>query len=416
MTKLLVIADDFTGALDTGVQFASRGADTRVMTDAAIDLRRVREDASVLVVNAGTRHLPAEKAYNAVFAIVDQAVKEKIPYVYKKTDSGLRGNIGAELSAAMDAAGVDRMAFIPAFPQMDRVTRRGIHYINGTPVAQSVFGSDPFEPVRCSDVGKIVGAQTDKSVMLCTRSYIPEGTGIQIFDAEADADLEEIADRLGDPGLYLSAGCAGFASVLADRLGLRGEKPRCTRKMNSLLLVCGSLNPVTMRQMDLAEQAGYPRIRLTPAQKLDLGWLDTEPGQRELRRWAALAEEGLCIVDVNGLETGATDRYGAEHGIPGEEVRFRIAGNLGELIRRLLDQGLRSTLMCTGGDTLLAVMRSLGVLELTPFEELAPGVVLTSFMYKGREHEIISKSGGFGDPDLLCMLAERKNGMAVPSE
>ena len=35
MVKLLIIADDFTGALDTGVQFAARGAATSVITDPA---------------------------------------------------------------------------------------------------------------------------------------------------------------------------------------------------------------------------------------------------------------------------------------------------------------------------------------------------------------------------------------------
>ena len=38
MVKLLIIADDFTGALDTGVQFAARGAATRVITDPAFAL------------------------------------------------------------------------------------------------------------------------------------------------------------------------------------------------------------------------------------------------------------------------------------------------------------------------------------------------------------------------------------------
>ena len=37
MVRLLIIADDFTGALDTGVQFATRGATTRVVTNADYD-------------------------------------------------------------------------------------------------------------------------------------------------------------------------------------------------------------------------------------------------------------------------------------------------------------------------------------------------------------------------------------------
>lgn len=40
MVRLLIIADDFTGALDTGVQFATRGATTRVVTNADYDFKQ----------------------------------------------------------------------------------------------------------------------------------------------------------------------------------------------------------------------------------------------------------------------------------------------------------------------------------------------------------------------------------------
>lgn len=85
-----------------------------------------------------------------------------IPYIYKKTDSALRGNIGCELNAVMDASGEACLIFAPAFPQMGRVTRRGIHYIDGVPVADSVFGKDPFEPVTESSVREIVRKQSDR--------------------------------------------------------------------------------------------------------------------------------------------------------------------------------------------------------------------------------------------------------------
>ena len=41
MVKLLIIADDFTGALDTGVQFAAGGAETRVVTNTDYDFDSV---------------------------------------------------------------------------------------------------------------------------------------------------------------------------------------------------------------------------------------------------------------------------------------------------------------------------------------------------------------------------------------
>ena len=48
MVKLLIIADDFTGALDTGVQFAAGGAETRVVTNTDYDFDSVDENVQVL--------------------------------------------------------------------------------------------------------------------------------------------------------------------------------------------------------------------------------------------------------------------------------------------------------------------------------------------------------------------------------
>ena len=69
MILLLIIADDFTGALDTGVQFAARGAATSVITDPAFDFAGVNAGVRVLVLDAETRHLAPERAY----ALVRQA-------------------------------------------------------------------------------------------------------------------------------------------------------------------------------------------------------------------------------------------------------------------------------------------------------------------------------------------------------
>ena len=90
MVKLLMIADDFTGALDTGVQFAVRGAKTCVVTDPDYDFSHTRADVQVLVLDAETRHLEAEKAYKTVFRVVKDALEAGFSYVYKKTDSALR--------------------------------------------------------------------------------------------------------------------------------------------------------------------------------------------------------------------------------------------------------------------------------------------------------------------------------------
>ena len=66
MVKLLIIADDFTGALDTGVQFAARGAATRVITDPAFAFAGAEPGLQVLVLDAETRHVAPEQAYAVV--------------------------------------------------------------------------------------------------------------------------------------------------------------------------------------------------------------------------------------------------------------------------------------------------------------------------------------------------------------
>lgn len=64
-TKLLILADDLTGALDSGVQLSRKGDKVLIRTD----IHHVFEntDADVLVVDTETRHIPAEDAYRIVY-------------------------------------------------------------------------------------------------------------------------------------------------------------------------------------------------------------------------------------------------------------------------------------------------------------------------------------------------------------
>ena len=411
MTRLLTIADDFTGALDTGVQFAARGARTCVVTDPAYDFSRVEAENQVLVLDAETRHLTPEAACGVVRRAVEEALAAGFTHIYKKTDSALRGNVGAELAAVLEGAGAESLAFLPALPKMDRVTRGGVHYIGGVPVAESVFGQDPFEPVTASSVTEIIGAQSKTPVVLHETGAPgeePPRPGIQVYDAETDGDLLRIGRALGKEGLRLSAGCAGFASVLAELLELEGTPPERPYLVPSLFVACGSVNQVTLRQMETAEAAGFAHVHLTPKQKLETSWLETEDCAAAAAAWLGDAgEKKRFILDVND-PAGRTDTadYAKERGLTAEDLRVRISGQLGQLVRRLLDGGLDATLLCTGGDTLLALMRAVGVAELAPVCDLDAGAVLTDFVYAGKAYHIISKSGGFGEPDLFIRLAK----------
>lgn len=415
MIRLLIIADDFTGALDSGVHLASRGAKTLVVTDAAACLAQTDPEVEVLVMDTETRHLTPEDAANTVGHIVSQAAALGVPYIYKKTDSALRGNIGAELSATLKAAGGKQLFFFPALPEMDRCTVGGIHYIAGTPVAQSVFGTDPFEPVTRSRVTELIALQSDVPAVslppIEETSPLPKESGIIVLDASTERQLMQAGKRLKQAGkLRLMAGCAGFAAVLPEILGLGGGKtPDVPRLDKRLLVLCGSVNPITVRQLQEAEAAGFTHLHMSPRQELEEGYWDTEEGEQQLNAWSEILDgNGNGILDSNGPDGNEpTRRYAREHGLSMEVVRTRIAASLGRALAKLHGDGVEGTLLVTGGDTLLQCMRQIGVSVLQPVCELAPGVVLSRFGLDGAKRYVISKSGGFGAPDLLVRLAEQ---------
>lgn len=384
MIKLFIIADDFTGALDTGVQFAAHGASTRVVT--RLECNLASEDVDVLVLDAETRHLPPTDAYWVVREAVLAA--RGVPYVYKKTDSVLRGNIGAELAAAMDARGVEGMPFIPELPSMGRVAREGIYYVGGVPVSKSPLGQDPFDPVTTSDIRALITRQTDRTVSIRELGVNTKASfsGIVAYDAETDEDLVRIGRELGLERLHLSAGCAGFAAVLAEMLEFTGTAPNISSVPRAFFMICGSVNPVTRVQVAKAIEAGFTRI-----------WMGDESALNG-------PMTSRMILDANQqIEKPAI--------LPGgDEERLRILTELTSAAKGFLDRGLDATLMCVGGDTLMALMKAVGVSTLTPLCEVTKGVVLTSFDYAPpgsglRMYYILSKSGGFGEPDLLRQLA-----------
>lgn len=413
MILLLIIADDFTGALDTGVQFTAQGVQTKVVVGSEVEW--TEQEGAVLVVDTETRHLPAGEAYHIVAQLIERAKEAGVRYIYKKTDSALRGNIGAELAAILTASGYKQLPFLPAFPQIDRITSKGVHYIKGVPVAESPFGIDPFGPVKHSVVTEIIAEQCHLAATsfpaLTETGDVPAEEGILVFDAADIKDLYVTGEKLLEQEkLQIMAGCAGFAAVLPKLLGIGSEAPHPLPEFNPRLLVgCGSVNPITLAQLDVAENAGFTRLRLTPHQKLDEGYWESEEGKEALKHIEKmLAEHPRCIVETNDLEGNQlTADYAAQLGLNQEMLRVRIASSLGHLIGELFTSPFLGTLLLTGGDTLLQCMNSIGVNELEPICELEKGIVLARFTYQGYTRQIIAKSGGFGEESLILDLAER---------
>ena len=165
---------------------------------------------------------------------------------------------------------------------------------------------------------------------------------------------------------------------------------------------------MTAGQLDHASGHGMKRVVLTPEQKLSEGWIDSEEGSRSIAVWKdTLRAEQCLIIECGVHDLERTTVYIKENGLTQEEARKRISGAMGGILKRMLDAGADATLLVTGGDTLLAFMQEIGVDTLVPLCEMAPGVVLSKLSYRGRSYRLLSKSGGFGQEDILIRLADR---------
>lgn len=407
MARLTVIADDLTGALDTGVQFANRCVSVRVAAvndSAAVHGELFRAD--VAVIDAEVRHKTPQQAYNICLALVQQALRCGTDAVYIKTDSGLRGNIGAMFQAALDASGAAAAYYAPALPRMNRLTRGGIQYIDGVPINESVFGQDPFEPVRSPYVKDLFTDCRAAAVSCQPRSLPPpprNGQQIVICDAENGMDFQCIAMELQRTNrLKILGGCAGFAAALPPFLGLVGEPINLPCINAPLLVLCGSLNPITKRQLEYGAAHGGVRISLQ-SEQLTPGYFTSPAGQDFLTQIEQRMQGGCdMLIDTGGTET-------AEDADKAERLRGQIAAQLGQLMTLLLDRPAADNYlpMIIGGDTLMGFMQQLLEAEISPLGEAAPGAVLfTAPLAAHVSRIIVSKSGGFGTEDLLSRIRQ----------
>src|SRR5438046_1427963 len=241
---LTIIADDLTGACDTGALFAARGpVPVTVWPDAALR-------APVSVVDTETRALDPADAARRVSAVARSVARTRI---FKKIDSTLRGPIGAELDALLRATSAAGALVCPALPSEHRVVVERVLTVGAVPVAETAIAEDPTFPraAGTSNVVDLLRPQLDRPFAWIPLGRVREGgrpltarlvrlAGMVIVaDAETDADLDTLVEavlELDSPPLLV--GAAGLALALARRPGPRaadgGDQGGRLRRAGSL--------------------------------------------------------------------------------------------------------------------------------------------------------------------------------------
>lgn len=340
-TRLLLTADDRTGALELGGLLAGEGRTIPVGPQA--------HGADITVIDIDSRHLSSAAAQDAMAAALAINAEQRA----HKMDGGLRGNWADEIRVLLDAG--YRVAVVCSFPDAGRICRDGVVYINGQPVTESLFAADPrHKPVssRPRDVLDAAGITGD----------------VVVWDAADNAQLDAAVAR-AHAEQRLLVGASGAVSRFAERVVGRAL-PSPVALPAPLVVLCGSLNPMSRRQLEALPVAPVPIDGHSP-------------------NWSP--EPGLNVL-ATPPHQGAVEAGQAQ----------AVAAQCADWIVPMLHQ--IGTLVVVGGDTLGAIV---GPETVHATGLIAPAMPVSQY----RGCVLVTKGGGIGQPDTLARLVA----MAFPN-
>jgi len=380
-----LIADDLTGALDSSAPCTEAGWHCSLALEG-----QPSQHADLVIFNTSSRHASAPEAAERVAKLANLAKADGVAAIYKKTDSTLRGNIAAELAALAATFPLSPMVFAPALPRSGRTVHWGELLVDGTPVHQTHFSKDPGSPVRSASIPELLAAhfQDVRSVTvdeLRGGALAPPSAGsCTLVDGLEEGDLDLTAEWLATAALptpMLLAGPGGLSRRLPALFPSANHgKPVCSKFPQRFVAVCGSITPVSREQALQAERAGFV--------VLDARTVSHQQSSAAAER--ALRGENLLIH--SGLENSIGDDSALE-----KTVDLAIS-----LVRRMH----HPPMLLMGGETAALLLQRLQARELILHAEREPGVAVATALLPYGPVPVITKSGGFGSPDLLVSLTQ----------
>jgi uncharacterized protein YgbK (DUF1537 family) len=378
--------------------------------------------AQAVVADTQSRALPPERAGERAAQAAALLLSGPPRIFYKKVDSTLRGNLGAEIQAVMAACGIGLAVVAPAFPKLGRTCVGGVALLQGVPLEATEIARDPKCPVRQSHLPTLLAGQTalsvghagirdilagEEAVAARFRERLDAGGGLVVCDVWREEHFPLILAAglgLGVPVLWV--GSAGLAEHLPRALGIAPSGAPAP----PVLVVAGSVSAVTRAQV--AHLRARPGVVVVAVDAPAL--LARESSGPEVARCVKLAEEAARLGrDVAVVSGGDDDQLAGTSALAGSlglglaRAAEEVALGLGRICRDLAARGVFCGLALTGGDTAIACCAALGATALTVRAEVAPGIPIGEL--RGGEAAgltVVTKAGAFGAEDALAAAVD----------
>lgn len=421
MAEIVVVADDLTGANATGVLFEHLGCKIATFLDLVAYFKEekgIYQNYNVIAINTDSRSISPEKAYNRVYNVCNSFKDEPIKLLAKRIDSTVRGNVGSELDAVLDALNNDYIAIVvPAFPASKRIIIGGHLLVDSIPLERTDVAKDPKTPVCTSCVKEIIAQQSkykiaslELNLLAKSKSNLKSkilelkksGNKIIVCDSVNQQDINRIAAAVAELDIPIVAADPGpFTFALAAN--------KITNNFNQdkvVLATIGSATNLTRTQVANLEENVNSFLVLVDSKKLLSVESEAEISRVANKIMANLTEHNLVGMVSSKTEEDVFDlnAMAAELNLTGEEIAERISNSLAEISRRILTLAKDKIggLFTSGGDITIAVLKAIDTVGIDVQAEILPLAVYGEILggdFAGLP--IVTKGGLIGEADAI---------------
>ncbi|MDW8262591.1 MAG: four-carbon acid sugar kinase family protein [Phycisphaerales bacterium] len=333
--RILVLADDFSGAAETAGIGWRFGLPVRLLRQPPKDV----VFAGMTVVDTDSRGLAPSAAAERVRTYLRSTPRGSFDLVYKKIDSVLRGPVMAEVDAVARALKFTSALLLPQNPSRGRTIEGGVYRIDGIPLAETEFARDPEYPARSSEVCELLG---------------PARLPVTVANAATVDQVRAWAGAIDPTTLPV-----GGADFLRSILQLRGLHEHSERHIPALqrpaLIACGS---ASARAAESAARARSIGLAIFPMPATDA---DRDPWIAAVAR--ALRDHGRAMMTIHRPIDPAPD------------APRRLTEQFTAAVRDVAILADPATLLVAGGATAAGVCDCLRMSSFEVTAELEAGVV-----------------------------------------